>query len=80
MKEMQIRLKSFQDVQELVNLASSYDFPVMITDGVRNVNAKSIICMFSMNLRRPVVLLLDCDDEDFEIFRIMAGRFEVSPN
>ena len=80
MKEMQIRLRSFQEVQELVNLASSFDFPVMITDGVRNVNAKSIMCMFGMNLRRPVVLLLDCDDEDFEIFRIMAGRFEVSPN
>ena len=80
MKEMQIRLRSFQEVQELVNLASSFDFPVMITDGTRNVNAKSIMCMFSMNLRRPVVLLLDCDDEDFEIFRIMAGRFEVSPN
>ena len=80
MKEMQIRLRSFQDVQELVNLTSSFDFPVMITDGTRNVNAKSIMCMFSMNLRRPVVLLLDCDDEDFEIFRIMAGRFEVSPN
>ena len=80
MKEMQIRLRSFQDVQELVNLASSFDFPVMITDGTRNVNAKSIMCMFSMNLRRPVVLLLDCGDEDFEIFRIMAGRFEVSPN
>lgn len=77
MKEMQIRLTSFQDVREMVNLASSVEYRVMITDGNKTVNAKSMMCMFSLNMRRPVTLLLDCDADDFEAFRFKAARFEV---
>lgn len=78
-KEMYVRLRSFQDVQSLASMASTCEYRVMITDGNRTVNAKSIMCMFSVNMRRPVLLLLDCDEEDFEVFRIMAGRFEADP-
>ena len=77
MREMKVRLGSFQDVRELVNLASSVEYPVMIGDGEKAVNAKSIMCMFSLNFRRPALLLLDCDEDDFEAFRFKAARFEV---
>ena len=77
MREMQIRLASFQDVRDIVTLAASVDYPVMITDGHKTVNAKSIMCMFSLNMRHPVTLLLDCDTDDFEAFRFKAARFEI---
>ena len=77
MKEKQIRLSSFQDVRDLVNLATSVDYRVMISDGNRTVNAKSMMCMFSLDMRRPVTLLLDCDEDDFEAFSLKAVRFEI---
>ena len=77
MKEKQIRLSSFQDVRELATLASSVDYRVMISEAGKTVNAKSMMCMFSLDLRHPVTLLLDCDDDDFEAFSLKTARFEI---
>lgn len=77
MKEMRIRLHSFQDVHDLSAVAAKMDCDVRITDGSHNVNAKSIMCIFGINLRHTLTLQLDCDEEDFEVFRTLAGRFEA---
>ena len=80
MKEMHVRLRSFQDVHDLCGIAAKMDCDLRITDGRRSVNAKSIMCIFGIDLRRTLTLQLDCGEEDFEVFRTLAGRFEADSN
>ena len=75
--EMSIRLCSFEDVQALADLATAQPFRVWISDGRQTVNAKSLMCMFSLNLCRPLTLQLDCGEEGDEVFRQMRERFGI---
>ena len=73
--EMSIRLCSFEDVQTLADLATAQPFRVRISDDHQTVNAKSLMCMFSLNLCRPLTLQLDCGEEGNEAFRQFYERF-----
>ena len=75
--EMSIRLRSFEDVQTLADLATAQPFQVWISDDHQTVNAKSLMCMFSLNLCRPLTLQLDCGEEGDEVFRQMRERFGI---
>ena len=77
MKEMKIKLASFQDIRDLCAIASKMNCPIRITDGHREGNAKSLMSMFGLNLRQTLSVQLRCDEDDFEVFRTLAGRFEV---
>ena len=73
--EMNIRLCSFEDVQTLADLATAQPFRVWISDGRQTVNAKSLMCMFSLDLCRPLTLQLGCGEEGNEVFRQLSERF-----
>ena len=75
--EMNIRLCSFEDVQALADLATAQPFRVWISDGRQTVNAKSLMCMFSLDLCKPLTLQLGCGEEGNEVFRQMRERFGV---
>lgn len=77
MKEMTIRLSSFQDIRDLSAIAGKMNFPIRITDGHREGNAKSLMSIFGLNLRQNLTVQANCEDDDFEVFRTLAGRFEV---
>ena len=71
--EMNIRLCSFEDVQTLADLATAQPFRVWISDGRQTVDAKSLMCVFSLDLCKPLTLQLGCGEEGIEAFR----RFEM---
>ena len=73
--EMSIRLRSFEDVQTLTDLATAQPFRVWISDGRQTVNAKSLMCMFSLDLCKPLTLQLACGEEGTEVFRHLRERF-----
>ena len=73
--EMNIRLRSCEDVQILADLATAQPFRVWISDDRQTVNAKSLMCMFSLDLCRPLTLQLGCGEEGNEVFRQMQERF-----
>jgi len=76
-KEMTIRLSSFQDIRDLSAIAGKMNFLIRITDGHREGNAKSLMSIFGLNLRQNLTVQANCEDDDFEVFRTLAGRFEV---
>ena len=78
MKEMHIRLQSFQDIRDLAVLSSAQPYGVRISDTRFTVNAKSPMCLLSLNLHSTLRLQLDCGEDDFERFRQQAARFEVT--
>ena len=71
--EMNIRLCSFEDVQALADLATAQPFRVWISDGRQTVDAKSLMCMFSLDLCKPLTLQLDCGEEGTEAFRCFGA-------
>ena len=73
--EMNIRLCSFEDVQTLADLATAQPFRVWISDGRQTVDAKSLMCMFSLDLCKPLTLQLGCGEEGHEVFCRMRERF-----
>lgn len=77
MQEFRIRLQSVLDVQEFVALATARPFAVSIRDENNQVNGKSFMEMFCLDLRRPVQVVMDCSEEEFARFRSDARKFLV---
>ncbi len=75
MREFVIRLRSVQDVQDFVSLATTRSFPVLVSDDHRRVNGKSFMEMFCLNFTDRLLAQTDCSEQEFEKFRREAGRF-----
>ena len=77
MWEFEIVLRSVQDVQEFVALATKRSFAVQISDGRHRVNGKSFMEMFCLDFSAPITARLDCSQEEFDRFRQDAARFDT---
>ena len=77
MKEIEIQLRSVQQVLAFVHLATSRSFPIHVSGKHHRVNGKSFMEMFSLNLRRSVKVDLVCTEEEYEAFLADAEPFLV---
>ena len=75
MKEFMIQLRSVQDVQDFVALATTRPFPVLVSDDRHRVNGKSFMEMFCLNLTQSLITMSDCSDWEFQQFLSEADRF-----
>lgn len=77
MQEFEIRLRSVQDVQDFVSLATTHSFPVLVSDDHHRVNGKSFMEMFCLNFSQRLIAALDCSSVEFEQFHNEVQRFLV---
>ena len=77
MKQFDVFLENFEDVQEFVALATVQPFRVVVGNDRSRVNAKSFMGMFSLDLTTPVQVRADCTDEQCAGFKRAASRFLV---
>ena len=77
MQEFAIRFHSFRDVQDFVSLATEYPFPIVVGNGSYQVNGTSFMGMFSLDYSKPMRVMVNCTDEEFDAFRRRADRFLV---
>ncbi len=75
MKQFDIRLHSFEDVQEFVEIATVQPFRVLVGNQQVLVNAKSFMGMFSVDYSSPVHVRADCTDEECRHFQQAVARF-----
>ena len=76
MKEFEIRLRSVQDVQGFVSLATTRAFTVLVGNDERHlVNGKSFMEMFSLDFTRPLTAAAECSNEEFCQLCAEATRF-----
>ena len=75
MKEFAIQLRSVQDVQDFVALATTRSFPVLVSDDRRRVNGKSFMEMFCLNFTQRLITASECSDWEFQQFLNEADRF-----
>lgn len=63
MVSVNIRLKEIDDVYKLVNILVGFDGEVDLESGRYKVDGKSILGIFSLDLRQPIKLTYSNDDE-----------------
>lgn len=75
MKQFDIFLETFEDVQEFVALATVQPFRILVGNDRTRVNAKSFMGIFSLDLTTPVQVRADCSEEEYAGFKLAASRF-----
>ena len=75
MGQFNIRVKSFQQVQDFVSLAMVQPFEVLVGNDKQQVNCKSFIGMFSLDHNRPLQVSVKCSDEECGRFRQAVAKF-----
>ena len=78
MREFAIRLRSVQDVQEFVDIATTKPFGIQVCDDYRRVNGKSFMEMFCLNFSNR--LIVQSEGYDWEVDQLLreAQRFLVN--
>ncbi len=64
--ELQITLKTVEQIRSFINKIERYNFPVDLKEGRYVVNAKSIMGIFSLDLLQPITLIAETDSKEFE--------------
>jgi phosphocarrier protein HPr len=59
-----ILLSSIEAVKKFVTLTNSYDFPINLTTDKYKIDAKSIMGVFSLDLSKPVEIVVESDHAD----------------
>ena len=75
MRALPIMLNSPQEVKSFVNTMSHYSYDADLRSGRRVVDAKSILGIFSLDLRKPLTLVVyhdNCDSLIAEIQPLMV--------
>lgn len=70
MKETSIMLSNVQDIRNFVNEVILVDYDVDLVQGRYTIDAKSIMGIFSLNLRSSITLVAHTDDADEFFARI----------
>lgn len=75
MRQLQIQLRSVQDVLDFVALATERTFPIYVGNSSHQVNGTSFMEMFSLNLFEPMLVTFQCSDEEYRKLSVDAARF-----
>ncbi|MBO6054320.1 MAG: HPr family phosphocarrier protein [Oscillospiraceae bacterium] len=74
MKQFHIMLGSVSDVQDFVRSASMRQFNVEAILDTERVDAKSIMGLFTLDLRKPLLIEVDGGDEQVDDFMKEIGN------
>jgi hypothetical protein len=75
LKQFDIELHSFDEVQDFVEVATIQPFRILVGNDRARVNAKSFMGMFSLNFSEPVQVRADCTEDECLRFQQAAARF-----
>ena len=72
-----IHLASVEQVKEFTAAMMDFKFPVDLSRGRYNVNGKSIMGIFSLDLGQPISISADVPEEQEEQFLKILTRYAV---
>ena len=71
MKTVQISLNSIDKVKSFVNAITQFEFDFDLVSGRYVIDAKSIMGIFSLDLSKPIELVIHAEDHVDEIMDIL---------
>ena len=69
MRQFDIVVRTFRQVQDFVALAMVQPFEVLVGNDKQQVNGKSFMGMFTLDHGRPLQVSVRCSEEEFGKFR-----------
>ena len=69
MRQFDISVRSFRQVQDFVALAMVQPFEVLVGNEKQMVNGKSFMGMFTLDYKHPLQVRVQCTDEEFGKFQ-----------
>ena len=78
MKVFNISLRSLKQVQAFVALAMVQPFEVLVCNDRQQVNGKNFMGMFALDLRQPLRVQVNCDEDSYQNFRQKATALFAS--
>lgn len=75
MHQFSVHFRSFQEVQQFVDMATQFSFPIVVGNDSYHVNGTSFMGMFSLDYSQPLRVTLTCSDEDAARFKAAAKAF-----
>ena len=72
MHEMNICVRSLQQVQEFVSLAMVQPFEILVGNEKQQVNGKSFMEMFCLNFTHPLFAIAECGEE--QLLQLHRGQ------
>ena len=75
--EFRIQLRSTQDVEDFVNIATRRAFPVWVSSHQHTVNGKNFMEMFSLDVSQPLWVCPECDEAEYHLLKWDSGRFTL---
>ena len=78
MKECKIQLTSIEDVKEFVTLANKYEHECDLVSGRYAVDAKSIMGIFSLDLSKPLNLVVHGENGSEDELLEWTAKFAVN--
>lgn len=75
MKELKILLGTIEDVKEFVNITNKYEFDCDLVSGRYAVDAKSIMGIFSLDLSKPLNMVIRGEGKSAEALMEEIEKF-----
>ena len=75
MSQIQVMLTSIEEVKNFVSLTNKYAFP-MTTEKYK-IDAKSIMGVFSLDLSKPINVVVESDAPEVQDFLAQVAQFQV---
>ena len=69
MREFNMDIRSLQQVQAFVRLATAQPFEVVVGNRYQRINGKDLMGMYILDYSRPVKVSVRCSEEEFCRFR-----------
>ena len=77
MKTVQISLNSIDKVKAFVNEISKFDCDFDLVSGRYVIDAKSIMGIFSLDLSKPINIVVESDAPEAQDFLTQAAQFQA---
>jgi hypothetical protein len=71
MKTVQISLNSIDKVKSFVNVITKFDYDFDLVSGRYVIDEKSIMCIFSLDLSKPIDLNIHAEDNSEDVFNVL---------
>ena len=76
MSQIQVMLTSIEEVKNFVSLTNKYAFPIQMTTEKYKIDAKSIMGVFSLDLSKPINVVVESDAPEVQDFLAQVAQFE----
>ena len=77
MREVQISLRTIEEVKEFVQTITMFDGDFELISGKYIVDAKSILGLFSVDLSKPVTLRIDVNDSKMNEVLTVVEKYKA---